>query len=116
MSRQLYALILFPLILSLTYSNETLNAPNYTMSLVMLYSDDVTDYDWVVTLNNSIAFRSIDGLKVFLQKQPNGTTIEWAPGCVRLGDEPLLNSEQELQEFRLFCRKHGFKLTIRSSG
>ena len=47
---------------------------------------------------------------------PPGTTLRWNPGCVRLGGEPLLSSESELDEFQTFCLEHRIDFVLVPSG
>ena len=59
-------------------------------------------------------FKTVASLKKFLATQPKGTLISWDPGCVRIGDSPLLSSPKEMKEFRLFLEKHKLKFVTLS--
>jgi hypothetical protein len=61
-------------------------------------------------------FKSIDSLKKFLSGLPPGSTLEWAPGCIRMGKEPLLSSEQEMEEFKAFCAESNINFVLTPSG
>lgn len=61
-------------------------------------------------------FRSVDTLKKFLDKKPTGTTIVWDPGCVRIGNNPILSSVKEVRELKTFLDKRGIKLVLSNSG
>lgn len=88
--------------------------PKYQMSLVWLADDgDAHDYIFVI---GSVGFKTVDGLKSFLARLPQGAILEWSPGCLRRGDEPLLSSEEEMDEFKRFCAEHGIEFILHPSG
>jgi hypothetical protein len=47
---------------------------------------------------------------------PPGAVLEWSPGCLRRGNEPLLSSEEELENFKRFCAEHGVEFILHPSG
>jgi hypothetical protein len=55
-------------------------------------------------------------LKSYLEKQHAGSVVVWDPGCVRIGEKPLLDSAKELNEFRLFVEKRRMKFVDMPSG
>lgn len=93
---------------------ETVPPPaTYELQLVYIFESKNTEYIFVI--GNS-GFRSVDSLKKFLGSLPAGTTIRWAPGCIRWGGEPLLSSEQEMDDFAAFLRGRQIKFELVPSG
>ena len=88
-------------------------APLYEMKLVYLFDRPETEFLFVI--GNS-GFRSVAALQEFLASSPAGTTLRWNPGCVRLGGEPLLSSDDEMEGFRAFCREHQINFVLVPSG
>jgi hypothetical protein len=87
--------------------------PAYELKLVYLFDGPETEFIFVV--GNS-GFRTVESLRRFLASRPAGTTLRWNPGCVRLGGEPLLSSETEMELFVAFCREHGIDFVLVPSG
>jgi hypothetical protein len=87
--------------------------PKLHLGLVYIFEADATEFVFVI--GNS-GFRSVASLKKFIGGLPRGSILEWAPGCVRLGNEPLLSSEEEMNAFRLFCEKRGINFVLIPSG
>jgi hypothetical protein len=87
--------------------------PVYEMKLVYLF--DGAETEFVFVIGNS-GFRTVSSLESFLVSRPAGTILRWNPGCVRLGGEPLLSSEIEMDEFKAFCRDHQIDLVLMPSG
>ena len=87
--------------------------PKYRMELVYVFDGDRTEYIFVI--GNS-GFKTVPALKEFIGRLSAGTRLEWAPGCKRLGDEPLLSSEEEMVEFRRFCEEKGVEFVLIPSG
>jgi hypothetical protein len=85
----------------------------YRMELVYIFEANPTEYMFVI--GNS-GFKSVDSLKKFLSTLPAGSILEWAPGCIRMGGEPLLSSEQDMEEFKTFCLAHDVKFVLIPSG
>ena len=85
----------------------------YRLELVYIFESNVTEFIFVV--GNS-GFKSVASLKRFIAALPKGSTLEWAPGCDRLGNEPLLSSEADMKRFRRFCELRGIKFILVSSG
>jgi hypothetical protein len=83
------------------------------LELVYIFEDDQPDFIFVI---GNAGFRSVDSLKKFLAGLPRGSTLEWAPGCVRMGKEPLLSSEEEMNSFKLFCEENGIRFVLVPSG
>src|SRR5262245_27192328 len=76
-------------------------APKCQMELV--YIGDTDSPEYVFVISGVIGFKSVDSLKKYLSGLPPGSTLEWAPGCRRRANEPLLSSEQEMEDFKAFC-------------
>ncbi|HEV8485732.1 MAG TPA: hypothetical protein VGV87_19470 [Blastocatellia bacterium] len=87
--------------------------PKYRLELVYIFESNVTEFIFVV--GNS-GFKSVSSLKSFIGGLPPGSTLEWAPGCKRLGNEPLLSSEDDMTDFRRFCEEKGIKFILVPSG
>lgn len=87
----------------------------YRLELVRIVKSYPTDYVFVL---GTVGFRSVDSLKKFLGTLPAGSIVEWAPGCMRSGDEPLISigQEQELAEFRAFCETKKIDFILVPSG
>ena len=87
--------------------------PVYDLHLVYIFDGPETEFVFVV--GNS-GFRTVDSLKAFVSSLRPGTTLRWSPGCVRMGGEPLLSSESEMEEFRAFCLEHKVDFVLIPSG
>lgn len=87
--------------------------PKYQLELIRIIDVDSTEFVFVV---GKLGFKSVASLKKFLSTLPPGATLEWGPGCLRYGDEPLLSSEQDLEEFRAFCIAKKINFIILPSG
>jgi hypothetical protein len=83
------------------------------LELVYIFEADPTEF--LLVIGNS-GFRSVPSLKKFIAGLPRGTTLEWAPGCKRMGNEPLLSSEEEMDEFKMFCEERGIRFLLIPSG
>jgi len=87
--------------------------PKYRLELVYIFESDVTEFIFVV--GNS-GFKSVASLKRFIGGLPPGSSVEWAPGCRRLGNEPLLSSAGDMADFIRFCEASKIKFTLVPSG
>jgi hypothetical protein len=87
--------------------------PAYELKLV--YLSDGSETEFVFVVGNS-GFRTVESLRRFLASRPAGTTLRWNPGCVRLGGEPLLSSETEMDDFKAFCVEHQIDFVLVPSG
>src|ERR1700752_5369412 len=99
--------LLFMLLSAVLHLNAQDIAPpqppeKYRMELVYIFEPGFIEYIFVI---GNVGFKSITSLKNFVGNLPAGCTLEWAPGGVRRGGEPLLSSEQELADFKVFCDK-----------
>jgi hypothetical protein len=87
--------------------------PVYELTLVSVFESSEPEFLFVIGNNG---FRSVASLETFLASRPAGTILRWNPGCVRLGGEPLLASETEMEDFRAFCREHQIDFVLVPSG
>lgn len=87
--------------------------PKYRMELVYIFDSNSTELIFVI---GNAGFKSVDSLKTFLRSLPPGSSLEWAPGCIRMGNEPLLSSEREMEEFRAFCAESNINFILVPSG
>lgn len=87
--------------------------PKYRMELVYIFEGEATEYIFVI---GNVGFKSVDSLKKFLSGLPPGSNLEWAPGCKRMGNEPLLSSELEMAEFKVFCAERNIDFVLVPSG
>jgi hypothetical protein len=76
-----------------------------------MYVFDGPKIEFILVIGQS-GFRSVNSLKRYLESWPRGSELKWAPGCSRLGGEPLLSSEQEMRAFRAFLEKRGIKFVL----
>lgn len=74
--------------------------PKYRLELV--YILDVGSQEHIFVVGN-VGFKSVESLKKFVGDLPPGSILEWAPGCLRRGGEPLLSSAQDMEDFKAFC-------------
>jgi hypothetical protein len=81
--------------------------------LIYVFDDPKTAFIFVI---GQSGFKSVNSLKRYLETWPPGSALKWAPGCDRLGSEPLLSSEQEMKAFRTFLKKRGIKFVLVPSG
>jgi len=88
--------------------------PKYRMELVNIFDTDSPEYIFVI--GGAIGFKSVASLKKYLSILPPGSILEWAPGCKRRGNEPLLSSEQEMEDFKAFCAEKNIDFILAPSG
>jgi hypothetical protein len=91
----------------------TQTPPRYRMELVSIF--EANNQEFIFVIGNT-GFKSVASLKKFLSYLPPGSTLEWEPGCMRIGSEPLLSSEQEMKEFKAFCVKRNINFILMPSG
>jgi hypothetical protein len=120
MNRNKYLVGLFILLLSAMlradahgHQQEPSPPPTYRMEVAKVFDQEQTEFVFVI---GKVAFKSVDSLKKFLSIVPPGSTLEWAPGCVRWGDEPLLSSDADMQDFKTFCAEKNIKFVLVPSG
>ena len=90
---------------------------NLTMTLARVAdSEKVDGNDYIFVINGVAAYRTLDELKKRIKGLPKGSTLTWAPGCCRIGGEPLLSSKEEMQSFKAFCESCGISFVLVPSG
>ena len=111
-------LAIISLFMGFTFSfAEEVRHQSENLTLTLAYVADAGNArQYVFVVNGVVAYKSIDGLKKYLKDLPKGSTITWAPGCVRMGGEPLLNSQEEMKKFKEFCESIGIKFILVPSG
>jgi hypothetical protein len=87
--------------------------PKYRLELVYIFEAETTEFIFVI---GGVGFKSVESLKNFLSSLPPGSSLEWAPGCRRMGNEPLLSSELEMAEFKAFCLERNINFVLVPSG
>ena len=85
----------------------------YPMKFVYIFEGKTPEV--IIVVGNG-GFKSIASLKKWAQNLPSGTTLAFDMTCKRLGIEPLINSEKEMDDFKEFCTRHNINLTIRPAG
>lgn len=83
------------------------------IQLIYLFEEQKTEFIFVI---GQSGFKSVSSLKRYLETLPRGSELKWAAGCERLGGEPLLSSEKEMQAFRTFLTERGIKFVLVPSG
>ena len=83
--------------------------------LQLIYLFDQPQAEFIFVIGQS-GFKSVNSLRRYLETWPAGSELKWAPGCIRLGGEPLLSSNQEMKAFQAFLRKQGIKFILVPSG
>jgi len=111
--RALVALLLLVVANGSAAPDEASTPVKGELQLIYLFEGPKPEYLFVI---GQSGFRSIAALKEHLKTWPRGSELRWAPGCERLGDEPLLSSEQEMEAFRAFLRDRGITFVLVPSG
>ena len=88
---------------------------NLTMTLAWI-ADAGEPKQYVFVINGVVAYKTLDGLKNYLKDIPKGSSLTWAPGCGRIGNEPLIGSADEMKNFKEFCESTGINFTLVPSG
>ncbi|MCW3060875.1 MAG: hypothetical protein JWQ02_2696 [Capsulimonas sp.] len=86
----------------------------YEMSLVRIGESTPVEYIFVIA--NAVGFKTVTTLKHFIGNLDADSILKWSPGCTRFGDEPLLSSEADMNDFKAFCASKHVKLIIEPSG
>jgi hypothetical protein len=112
------AAILFGLFTALTVVHPAEARPEeplpvYELQLISVF--ELSEPEFLFVIGNS-GFKTVESLESFLATRPPGTTLRWSPGCVRVGGEPLLSSESEMEAFQAFCREHRIDFVLVPSG
>jgi hypothetical protein len=85
------------------------------MTITMRNSVVVPKPEFLFVIGQS-GFKSVASLEKHLATWPSGSELRWAPGCDRVGGEPLLSSEEEMGKFREFLEQRGIRFVLVPSG
>ena len=85
----------------------------YELQLIYVFEEQRTEFIFVI---GQSGFKSVAALKRYLETWPPGSELRWAPGCERLGGEPLLSFEEDMKAFRAFLKERGIKFVLVPSG
>ncbi len=85
----------------------------YPLKIIYLFETGKTEF--IISAGN-VGFKSVAALKEWVAKLPPRTTLELDMMCRHLGNEPLVSSEEELNDFKKFCEEHKIILKIRPAG
>ncbi len=115
MKRLLYAVV-FCTLLAPVFAEDAKSKPeNLAMTLAWI-ADAGEPKQYVFVVNGVVAYKTLDGLKKYLKDLPKDSSLTWAPGCCRIGNEPLIGSEEEMKKFKEFCESVGIKFTLFPAG
>ncbi len=89
--------------------------PRYRMELARVQDSGSDKPEYVFVIGKAV-FKTVEALKDFITRLPAGAVLEWSPGCLRWGGEPLLSSAEELEDFKRFCAAHGVEFILHPSG
>lgn len=111
----LFALLVFSPHPAAGHAGDTRNEASreHRMELTYAFDGAAPRFGFMV---DERRFDSVETLKAHLARLPRGSVVTWAPGCERLGGEPLLSSERAMDEFRAFLETHGVELNLIPSG
>ena len=117
MIRQKYAIWLFFLLIfsgsARAQETERHTPLKYRIQLIIVADTNPLEYLLVI---DNVGFKSVASLKRFVGTLPADSILEWAPDCSRIGGEPLLSSEEEMNDFKAFCQEKHIKLILHPSG
>jgi len=115
MKSLLYTVVLCAL-LAPAFAQDAKSKPeSLTMTLAWI-ADAGEPAQYVFVINGVVAYKTLDGLKKYLKDIPRGSSLTWAPGCCRIGNEPLIGSAEEMMKFKEFCESVGIKFTLGPAG
>ena len=97
------------------FADQPARSPPVQIELRLVHIFEGTETKHIFVIGDS-GFTSVESLKDYLGTLPHGSEVRWAPGCDRFGNEPLLSSEKDLNEFRAFLSQKGIKLVLVPSG
>ena len=93
------------------------------LRLALAYVADTHPFESIFIINSMnadtgspIAFKTIESLKKYIASLPAGSVLTWAPSDVHMGQEPLLSSPQDMQQFKDFCKARNVELIIVPGG
>ena len=115
MKRLIIALLLCVVVLSVGAEDAKRKPEELTMTLAWI-ADAGEPKQYVFVINGVVAYKTVDGLKKYLKDIPKKSTLTWAPGCCRIGNEPLIGSQEEMKKFKDFCKTTGIQFVLVPSG
>lgn len=115
MKRILFAVVLCASLASALAQDAKPKPEDLTMTLAWI-ADAGEPKQYVFVINGVVAYKTLDGLKKYLKDIPKGSSLTWAPGCCRIGNEPIIGSAEEMKKFKEFCESIGIKFTLVPSG
>lgn len=83
------------------------------LQLIYVFEGAKPEFLFVI---GQVGFKSVISLEKHLETWASGSELKWAPGCERLGGEPLLSSEKDMAAFRAFLAKRGIHFVLVPSG
>ncbi len=89
---------------------------NLTMTLAWVADEQTDSPQYLFVINGVLAYKTVNELKRYLKNLPGESTLTWAPRCCRMGNEPLLNSQDDMKNFQEFCESNNIGLIIVPSG
>ena len=107
--------ILFIIIL-ITNSLNAQDIGKLTMSSAIIVDSKNPRSDYVIIINENMAFKTTDGFIKYIRELKHVTEITWSPGCVRCGDEPFLSSEKDMKLLKTTLEECKIKFTLVPSG
>ena len=116
--KRLLALIICASLTSVFSQDAKPKPQNLTMTLVWI-ADAGVPKQYVFVVNggpSELAFKTVEGLKEYLKGRPNGSSLTWAPSDCRIGNEPLVGSDEEMKKFKEFCESIGIKVALVPAG
>ena len=92
-------------------------APKYRLEVVTIHQAKPAERMLVLLYTGGgAAFKSEAGLQGYLGNLARGSSIEWAPSCVKDGSSGLLDTAGEVKSFTEQCAKHGITFVKVPSG
>jgi hypothetical protein len=103
-------------LLAPVFAQDAKPKPENLMMTLAWIADAGEPKQYVFVINGVVAYKTLDGLKKYLKDIPKGSSLRWAPGCCRIGNEPIIGSQDEMKKFKDFCDSIGIKFTLVPSG
>ena len=106
------------LMVPILFAQDPVRKPE-TLTLTLATIDDSAIRDeYIFVINGVSAYRTVDGLKRGIKDVPAGSTLTWAPSCLRsenLRPEPL-SAEKDIAAFADYCKSLNIMFIIVPSG
>jgi len=112
---QKFSALVLSLTLVATSSSPQTSIPEpVRRELQLVYVFDAGKPEFILVIGQC-GFRSVETLKEHLKTWPPGSELKWAPGCERLGGEPL-SSDEDMTAFKAFLEERQIKFVFIPSG